>query len=66
MSQTNLDTISIKPNDSTAEEMSERGFKMYIIKTIREVNEDMKAQMQTLKEEMKEQMQALNDHTNQQ
>ena len=55
MSQTNLDTISIKPNDSTAGEMSEREFRMYIIKTIREANE-----------EMKEQMQALNDRTNQQ
>ena len=54
MSQTNLDTISIKPNDSAAEEMSEREFRMYIIKTIREANE------------MKEQMQALNVHTNQQ
>ena len=54
MSQKNLDTISIKPNDSTAEEMSEREFRMYIIKTIREANK-----------EMKEQMQALNDHTNQ-
>ena len=63
MSQTNLDTISIKPNDSTAEEMSEREFRMYIIKTIREANEEMKEQMQALKE-MKEQMQALNDCTN--
>ena len=42
MSETNLDTISIKPNDSTAEEMSEREFRMYIIKTIREANEEMK------------------------
>ena len=66
MSQTNLDTISIKLNDSTAEEMSERAFRMYIIKTIREANEEMKEQMQALKEEMKEQMQALNDRTNQQ
>ena len=54
MSETNLDTISIKPNDSTAEEMSEREFRMYIIKTIREANEEMKEQMQALKEEMKE------------
>ena len=54
MSQTNLDTISIKLNDTTTEEMSEREFIMYIIKTIREANE------------MKEQMQALNDHTNKQ
>ena len=55
MSQTNVDTVSIKPNDSTADEMSEREFRMYITKTIREANE-----------EMKEQMQALNDSTNQQ
>ena len=66
MSQTKLDAISIKPNDSMAEEMSEREFRTYIIKTIREANEEMKDQMQALKEEMKEQMQALNDHTNQQ
>ena len=65
MSQTNLETISVKPNDST-EEMSERKIRMYIIKTIREENEEMREQMQALKEEMKEQMQALNDHTNQQ
>ena len=66
LSQTNLDTISIKPNHSTAEEMSEREFRMYIIKTIREANKKMKEQMQSLKEERKEQMQELNDHTNQQ
>ena len=53
MSQTNLDGIAIISNDSMAEEMSEREFRMYIIKTIREANE-----------EMKEQMQALNDRTN--
>ena len=55
MSQTSLDGITKKSNDSMAEEMSEREFRMSIIKTIREANE-----------EMKEQMQALNDHTNQQ
>ena len=55
ISETNLDAISIKTKDSTAEEMSTREFRMYIIKTIREANE-----------EMKEQMQALNDRTNQQ
>ena len=65
MSQTNIDTISMKPTDSTAEEMSEREFRMYIIKTIRKAKE-MNEQMQALKEEMKEQMQALNDPTNQQ
>ena len=58
MSQTNLDTISIKANDGTAEEILEREFRMYIIKNIREANEEMKEQMQTLKEEMKEKMQA--------
>ena len=66
MSQTNLDTLTIKPNDSTAEEMSEREFRMQITKMTREENEEMKEEMQALKEEMKEQMQALNDHTNQQ
>ena len=66
MYQTNINTISIKPNDRRAEDMSEREFRMYIIKTIREANEEMKDKMQALKEEMKEQMQALNDHTNQQ
>ena len=58
--------MSIKPNDSTAEDMSEREFRMYIIKTIREANEKMKEQMQALKEEMKEQMQGLNCRTNEQ
>ena len=47
-----------------AEEMSEREFRMYIIKMIRESNKEMKEQMQALKDEMKEQMQALNDCTN--
>ena len=42
MSQTNLDTISIKPKNSTAEEISEREVRMNIIKTIREANEEMK------------------------
>ena len=66
MSQTDLDTISIKPNDSTTEEMSEREFRMYINKTIREPNEEIKERMQALKEVMKERMHSLNDHTNQQ
>ena len=34
--------------------ISEREFRMYIIKTIREANEEMKEQVQALKEEMKE------------
>ena len=39
---------------------------MYIIKTIREANKEMKDQMQASKDEMTEQIQALNDQTNQQ
>ena len=68
ISQTNLDTISIKPNDSTAEEMSEREFRMDIIKTVREANEDMKEQMQALNDrknqQLKEQIQEAKDHLN--
>uniref|UniRef100_A0A8D2DIM8 L1 transposable element RRM domain-containing protein n=1 Tax=Sciurus vulgaris TaxID=55149 RepID=A0A8D2DIM8_SCIVU len=66
MLQTNLDVTSIKPNDSMAEEMTEKEFRMYIIKMIREANEEMKEQMQALNDEMKEQMQALIDRTNRQ
>ena len=55
MLQTNLDVTSIKPNDSMAEEMREKEFRLCMIKMIREAND-----------EMKEQMQALNDHTNRQ
>ena len=64
MSQTNLGGIAIKSNDSMAEEMSEGEFRMYIIKMIREANDEMKEQMHALNDEMKEQMQALNDRTN--
>ena len=66
MAQTNLSTISIKPNDSRAEEMTEKEFSMYIIKMIREANDEMVEQMQALNDEMKDHMQASNDHTNQQ
>ena len=66
MSQTNLDGIAIKFNDSMAEEMSERGCRIYIIKTVREASEEMKEQMQALNDEMTEQMQAMNVCTNQQ
>ena len=38
MSQTKLDGIAIKSNDSMAEDMSERESRMYIIKMIREEN----------------------------
>ena len=68
MYQNNLDAISIKSNDSMAEEMSQREFRMYIIKTIREVNEEMKEQMQALNyhtnQQLKEQIQEAKDHFN--
>ena len=64
MPQTNLDVTSINPSDSMAEEMTEKEFRMYIIKTIREANDEMKEQMHALNDEMKEKMQALNDRTN--
>ena len=51
VSQTNLDKIQWQHG----EEMSEREFRMYIVKIVREAND-----------EIREQMQALNDHTNQQ
>ena len=67
MYQTNLNAISIKINDSTAEEMSEREFRMYIIKTIR-VAKEMKEQMQALNEctnqQLKEQIQEAKEHFN--
>ena len=44
----------------------EREFRIYISKTIREANKELKEQTQALKKEMKVQMQALNVHTNQQ
>ena len=68
MSQTNLDTISIKLNDSRAEEMSEMEFRMYIIKTIREANEEKKEQMQELNkctnQQLKEQIREAKEHVN--
>ena len=68
MSQTNLDATSIKSNDSMAEEMSERDLRMYIIKMIREANDEMKDQMQTLNDhtnqQLKEQMWKARDHFN--
>ena len=66
MSQTNLGDIAIKSNDSMAEEMSEREFRMYIIKMIRKANDEMKEQMQAQNDKMKEQMQALNNEMKEQ
>ena len=60
-SQTNLDSIAIKSNDSMAEEMSEREFRIYIMEMITEANKEMKEQMQALNDcnnrQLKEQIQ---------
>ena len=53
MIQTNLDSILIESNDRMLEEMSERDFRLCMIKMIREA-----------KDEIREQMQAMNDNTN--
>ena len=53
MIQTNLDSILIESSDSMIEEMSEKDFRLYMIKMIHEA-----------KDEIREQMQAMNDHTN--
>ena len=53
MIRTNLDSILIESNDSMAEEISEKDFRLYMIKMICEA-----------KDEKREQMQAMNDNTN--
>ena len=50
MIQTNLDSVLIESNDSMLEEMSEKDFRLYMIKMICEA-----------KDEIREQMQAMND-----
>ena len=55
MIQTNLDSILIESNDHMVEEMSERDFRLCMIKMIREA-----------KDEIREQMQTINDNTNKQ
>ena len=51
-----------------SEAMSEREFRMYIIKMIREANEETREQMQALNDctnqQLKEQMQEAKDHFN--
>ena len=53
--QTNQDSILIESSDSMVEEMSEKKFRIYIIKMIHKA-----------KDEIREQMQAMNDHSNKQ
>ena len=55
MIQTNLDSMVIESKDTMLEEMSEKGFRLYMIKMIHEA-----------KDEIREQMQAMNDNTNKQ
>ena len=66
--QTSLDAIPLEFNDSMVEEMSEKEFRMYIMKMIREVNNEMKEQMQALNDrtnhQLKKQMQEAKDHFN--
>ena len=52
MIQTNLDSIFIESNDSMVEKMSEKDFRLYMIKMIHDA-----------KDELREQMQAMNDNT---
>ena len=52
MIQTNLDSILIESNDSMLEEMSEKDFRLHMIKMICEA-----------KNEVREQMQEMNDNT---
>ena len=53
MIQANLDSILIESNDRMLEEISEKDFRLYMIKMIHEA-----------KDEIREKMQARNDNTN--
>ena len=46
MIQINLDSIFIESNDSMLEEMSEKDFRLYMIKMIREAKDETREQMQ--------------------
>ena len=45
MPQTNLDITLIKSNNNMAEKMTEREFRMYIIKIMREAKDEIREQM---------------------
>ena len=68
MIQTNLDSILIESNDSMVEEMSEKAFRLYMIKMIREVKDEIREQMQAMNDntnkQLKEQLQEAKDHFN--
>ena len=65
MPQINLDVTSIKPNDSMAEVMTEKEFRMYIIKMILEANDEIREQIHSMNDctnkPLKEQMQEAKD-----
>ena len=66
--QTNQDSILIKSNDSMVEEMSEKEFRIYIIKMICKVKNEIREQMQATKDhfnkQSKEQIQEAKDYFN--
>ena len=67
MIQTNLDSIVIEPNDSILEEMSEKDFRLYMIKMIHEAKDEIREQMQSMNDntnKLKEHLQEAKDHIN--
>ena len=48
MIQKNLHSILMKSNDSVVEEMSEKDFRLYMIKEICEAKDEIRQQMQTM------------------
>ena len=67
MIQTNLDSILIESSDSMVEEMSEKDFRLYMIKMIHEAKDEIREQMQAMNDntnKLKEQLQEAKDHFN--
>ena len=65
MIQTNLDSIVIESNDSMLEEMSEKDFRLYMIKMICKAKDEIREQMQAMNDninKLKEQLQEGKDH----
>ena len=48
MIQTNLDSIVIESNDCMVEKMSEKDFRLYMIKMIHEAKDELREQMQAM------------------
>ena len=68
LSQKNLEATSVIFNDSMAEAMSESEFRVYIMKIIRQVDDEIREQMQALNcctnQQLKKKMQETKDHFN--